>query len=111
MGRPVDLTTAASLAGASDTIVFLAQRPNLFRDRTGRALGSAAFAALWLGLATASAVQRPRPGTATVLLASTVAAGNAAMLAIHLRHRVANPRVFAGAALSAVALADVLRRR
>jgi hypothetical protein len=56
-------------------------------------------------------VQRPRPGTATTALAGAVAVGNAAMLAIHLRHKVANPRVFAGAALSAVALADVLRRR
>ena len=105
------MTTAAALAGASDTIVFLAQRPRLFHEAPGRALGSAAFAGAWLGLATASAIQRPRPGTATVALASVVAAGNAAMLAIHLRHRVASPRVFAGAALSAVALGDVLRRR
>jgi hypothetical protein len=54
--------------------------------------------------------QRPRPGSTTVALAGAVAAGNAGMLAVHLRRRVASPRVFAGAALSAVALGDVLRR-
>jgi hypothetical protein len=32
------------------------------------------------------------------------------MVAVHLRHRVAGPRVFLGAALSGVALADCLRR-
>jgi hypothetical protein len=107
----MQLTIPVALAGAADTAVFLVQRPQLFRDARGRALGSAAFAAVWLALAGSSAAQRPRPGTATVALAGTVAAGNAAMLAIHLRHRIASPRVFAGAALSAVALADVLRRR
>jgi hypothetical protein len=107
----MQLTTPVALAGAADTAVFLVQRPQLFRDARGRALGSAAFAGLWLALATTSAVQRPRPSTATVALAGAVAAGNAAMLAVHLRHRIASPRVFAGAALSAVALTDVLRRR
>jgi hypothetical protein len=107
----MQLTSRVALAGAADTAVLLAQRPQMFRDNRGRAMGSAAFGAVWLALALSSALQRPRPGTATVALASTVAAGNAAMLAIHLRHKVANPRVFAGAALSAVALADVLRRR
>jgi hypothetical protein len=83
----------------------------MFRDARGRALGSAAFGGLWLALAASSAAQRPRPGSATVALAGAVATGNAVMLAVHLRHRVASPRVFAGAALSAVALGDVLRRR
>ena len=107
----MQLTSRVALAGAADTAVFLARRPEMFRDNRGRAVGSAAFGSLWLALAVSSAVQRPRPGTATTALAGAVAAGNAAMLAIHLRHKVANPRVFAGAALSAVALADVLRRR
>jgi uncharacterized lipoprotein YbaY len=107
----MQLTTRVALAGAADTVSFLVQRPQLFREARGRALGSAAFGALWLALAASSIAQRPRPGTATVALASAVAAGNAVMLTVHLRHRVANPRVFAGAALSAVALADVLRRR
>jgi hypothetical protein len=107
----MQLTTRVALAGAADTFVFLAQRPQMFRDARGRALGSAAFGGLWLALAASSMAQRPRPGSTTVALAGAVAAGNAGMLAVHLRRRVASPRVFAGAALSAVALADVLRRR
>ena len=107
----MQLTSRVAIAGAADTAIFLAQRPQMFRENRGRAVGSAAFAGLWLALAVSSAVQRPRPGSATLALAGTVAAGNAAMLAVHLRHRIATPRVFAGAALSTVALADVLRRR
>jgi hypothetical protein len=107
----VQLTTPLALAGAADTAVFLGQRPELFSDARGRAAGSVAFGGLWLALAASSALQRPRPRTATIALAGTVAAANAAMLAVHLRHRIASPRVFAGAALSAMALADVLRRR
>ncbi len=49
--------------------------------------------------------------TTQVALAGAVVGANAAMLAVHLRHRINSPRVFAGAALSAAALADVLRRR
>lgn len=107
----MQFTAPAALAGAADTFVFLAQRPRLFRESRGRALGSAGFGALWIGLAATSLAERDRPGAATVGLASTVAVANAAMLAVHLRHRIASPRVFAGAALSAVALADALRRR
>ena len=107
----MQLTTPAAVAGAADTVVFLANRPRLWGEARGRAMGSAAFAALWAALAVSSAAQRRRPGTATLALASTVAAGNAAMLTVHLRNQVASPRVYAGAVLSAVALADVLRRR
>ena len=107
----MQLTTPAAVAGAADTVVFLAQRPGLWGEARGRATGSAGFAALWLALAATSAAERQRPGTATLVLAGTVAAGNAAMLAVHLRHHIASPRVFAGAALSAMALADALRRR
>ena len=107
----MQLTTRVALAGAADTAVFLAQRPQMFRDTREPRAGQCGFRGLWLALAASSFVQRPRPGTATLALAGAVAAGNAAMLAVHLRHRVASPRVFAGAALSAVALADVLRRR
>jgi hypothetical protein len=107
----VQITTPAALAGAADTAAFLAQRPQLFSEKRGRALGSVAFGGLWLALAVSSAVQRPRPGTATIALAGAVAAANAAMLAVHLRHRVASARVLADAGLSAAALADVLRRR
>jgi hypothetical protein len=107
----MQLTTPLALAGAADTAAFLAQRPQLFSERLGRAAGSVAFGGLWLALAVSSAVQRPRPGTSTTVLAGTVAAANAAMLAVHLRHHVASPRVVAGAALSMAALGDVLRRR
>ncbi len=107
----MQVTTPLALAGAADTATFLAQKPQLFREARGRALGSVAFGGLWTALAVSSALQRRRPGTATVALAGAVAAANAAMLAVHLRHRIASPRVFAGAALSAGALADVLRRR
>ena len=107
----MQLTSRVALAGAADTAVFLAQRPQMFRDNRGRAIGSAAFGSLWLALAVSSAVQRPRPGTATTALAGAVAAGNAAMLAVHLRHKVANPRVFAGAALSAVSSPSSSARR
>jgi hypothetical protein len=106
----MQLTTRVALAGAADTAAFLARRPELFQQARGRAFGSVAFGSLWLALAVSSAIERPRPGTATLALAGTVAAANAAMLAVHLRHGIANPRVFAGAALSAVALADTLRR-
>jgi hypothetical protein len=104
------LATRAAVAGAVDTAVFLAQRPQLFREARGRALGSAAFGCLWLTLAARTALE-DTPRNVTVGLAAAVAAGNAAMLAVHLRHRIMSPRVFAGAALSGVALADVLRRR
>lgn len=107
----MQLTARVAIAGAADTAVFLAQRPQLFREAPGRAAGSVASGALWVALAASSTAQRSRPGTTTIALAAAVATANAAMLAVHLRHRIASPRVFAGAALSAVALADVLRRR
>lgn len=107
----MQITTQVALAGAADTATFLARRPQLFSEDPGRAFGSVAFGGLWLALAASSAVQGPRPGAATVALAGAVAGANAAMLAVHLSHRISSPRVFAGAALSAAALADVLRRR
>ncbi|MBJ7608743.1 MAG: hypothetical protein JF887_04840 [Candidatus Dormibacteraeota bacterium] len=107
----MQLTNGAAVAGAADTAVFLAQRPQMFRQARGRALGSAGFGALWLALAASSTAQRRRPGAATLALAGVVAAANGAMLAVHLRHKIASPRVFAAAALSGVALADALRRR
>lgn len=107
----MQVTTPAALAGAADTALFLARRPKLFREARGRAMGSVAFGALWLALAASSAVQHIRPRSATLALAGAVAAANGAMLAVHLRHRIASPRVFAGAALSAAALGDVVIRR
>jgi len=107
----LQVTAPAAFAGAADTAWFLVQRPHLFHEARGRALGSAAFGALWCGLAVTSLAQRRRPGAATLALAGTLAAGNAALLVVHLRHRIAGPRVFGAAALSAVALADAVRRR
>jgi hypothetical protein len=107
----IPVAAGAAVVGAADAALFLAQRRRLFVDARGRALGSAAFGGLWLALAVSSVAQRTRPGSATVALAGTVAAANAAMLAVHLRHRIVSPRVFGGVALSAIALGDVLRRR
>lgn len=104
------VATAAALAGAADAGTFLASRRRLFREAPQRAWGTVAFSTLWLALAQRSA-REAQSSAATVAIAGTLAAGNAAMLAVHLRHRIASPRVFAGAALSGVALADVLRRR
>ncbi len=107
----MQLTTRAALAGAGDTALFLAQRGEMFRNARGRAFGSAAFGGLWLALAASSAAERGKPSNVTLGLAAAVVAANAAMLGVHLRHRIVGLRVFGGAALSAVALADVLRRR
>lgn len=104
-------TVPLALAGAADTAAFLARRPQLFSEARGRALGSAAFGGLWVALAARAAADGTRSSTASLGLAATVAAGSAAMLAVHLRHQVASPRVFLGAALGAGALADVIRRR
>ena len=102
------LTLPAALAGAADTALFLARRPALFREAPGRAAGSLVFLAGWLGLAAAARTREP--GRAAPALAGALLAGNAAMLAVHLRHRIASPRVFLGTALSAVALAASARR-
>ena len=107
----MQLAAPAAIAGTADTVAFLAARPRLFAEAPGRAVGSVVFAALWTTLAVRCSLERQRPSAATVVLAGTVAAANAAMVAVHVRHRIASPRVFAGAALSVVALADVLRRR
>ncbi len=104
------LATRTAVAGAVDTAVFLAQRPQLFKDARGRAIGTVAFGALWVALAGKTAMEG-RPDNGTVALAGVLAAANGALLAVHLRRRIMSPRVFAGAALSATALADVLHRR
>jgi hypothetical protein len=106
-----NLAFPAAMAGTADTALFLLRRPALFRSAPGRAFGSAAFVALWLTLATRTAYEGDdRPTSATLALSGSAFAGNLAMLAVHLRHRVAGPRVFFGAVLSGVALADCLRR-
>ncbi|HYA00478.1 MAG TPA: hypothetical protein VEK76_09025 [Candidatus Binatia bacterium] len=99
----------AALAGAADTAVFLARRPRLLRENPGRAAGSLALLGLWL--AAAATIRGGRTGAGATSLAATLTAANAALLAAHLRAGIVNPRVFAGAALSGIVLADALRRR
>ena len=102
----------AAIAGALDTASFLARRPRLFRDSPGRAAGSAAFLAAWVALAALAWREKQADSTspATKGVAGALFAGNAAMLAVHLRHHIASPRVFLGAASSAVALAAAALR-
>jgi hypothetical protein len=110
MNRP-SLAFPAAVAGAADTALFLLRRPALFRSAPGRAFGSVAFLAVWMTLATRTAYEgNDKPSSPTLALSGAALLGNLAMLAVHLRHRVAGPRVFLGAALSGVALADCLRR-
>ena len=99
-----NLTHAAAVAGAADTSLFLAQRRQLFRDAPGRAGGSVGVFALWLGLAASARRDHGAAGPVTLALAGVNAAGQAAMLGVHLRHRIAGPRVWLGAALAGVAL-------
>ncbi|MEO8898916.1 MAG: hypothetical protein ABI352_09070 [Candidatus Dormibacter sp.] len=106
-----NLAFPAAVAGTADTALFLLRRPALFRSAPGRAFGSVAFLLLWMTLAARTAYEGDEtPPSPTLAVAGTVFAGNVAMLAVHLRHRVAGPRVFVGAVLSGVALADCLRR-
>ena len=102
------LTQAAALAGAADTASFLASRRQLFQTAPQRAAGSVAVLGLWLGIAAAS---RQRARTTTLALASLNAAGQLAMLGVHLRHDVAGPRVWAGAVLGGVALGGAVAAR
>ena len=97
---------AAGVAGAADTAVFLARRPRLFREAPGRAAGSSLFLGGWLAYSACAGrdAMRGRGGTDTGLIALTLLGANVAMLGVHLRHRIATPRVFLAAALNAVAL-------
>lgn len=101
--------TVAALAGAADTGAFLATRPGLFREKPQRAASSVAVLGLWV--ATAKAAAAPRPGGAAMALAGSLTLVNAALLAAHVRAGITTPRIVAGAALSGVVLADVVRRR
>jgi hypothetical protein len=102
------LTQVAALAGAADTASFLATRRQLFRTAPQRAVGSVAVLGLWLGIA---ATSRRKAGRATVALASVNAAGQLAMLGVHLKHDIAGPRVWIGAALGGVALGAAVAGR
>jgi hypothetical protein len=109
----VSPATVAALAGAADTGSFLATRPRLFREAPGRARGSLGVLGLWLALAASAQrdAQRGGAGPVTLGLASLNAAGQGAMLAVHLRHRIAGPRVWLGAGLGAAALLGAVASR
>ena len=102
------VTQLAALAGAVDTAAFLASRRQLFSEASRRAYGGVAVLGLWAGIA--SAARRDARGLC-VGLATVNAAGQAAMLGVHLRHGIAGPRVWIGAALGGVALGGALASR
>jgi len=111
----MNLTATAALAGAADTGAFLATRRHLFQTAPSRARASVGVMGLWLLVAASSRRDRSRGGggtsPATLALASANAAGQAAMLGVHLKHRIAGPRVWLGAALSGVALGGAVASR
>jgi hypothetical protein len=107
----MNLTATAALAGAADTGAFLARRRELFREAPSRARGSVGVMGLWLAVAASSRRDRGHTGPATLALASVNAAGQAAMLGVHLKHRIAGPRVWLGAALGGVALGAAIASR
>jgi hypothetical protein len=108
---PAALTQAAALAGAADTGAFLARRTQLFRTAPGRAFGSAAMLGLWLAVAASSRADGGTTSSRTLGLASANAAGQLAMLGVHLRHGIAGPRVWLGAALGGAALGGAVASR
>jgi hypothetical protein len=108
---PTALTQAAALAGAADTGAFLAKRRQLFRDSPQRAFGSVAMLGLWLAVAASSRADGRKTSGRTLGLASANAAGQLAMLGVHLRHGIAGPRVWLGAALGGAALGGAVASR
>jgi hypothetical protein len=104
------VSSIAAAAGAADTGLFMIMRPGLFKTKPGRALSNLALLGGWTALAARSRSEGRRSSAVTVGLAASLFAANATMLAAHLAHRIAKPRVFLGPALSVIALADVLRR-
>jgi hypothetical protein len=110
----MNLTATAALAGAADAGAFLATRRQLFQTAPSRARASVGVMGLWLLVAASSRRDRNRgggTGPVTLALASANAAGQAAMLGVHLKHRIAGPRVWLGAALSGVALGGAVASR
>jgi hypothetical protein len=100
----------AAITGGLDTAQFLLRRPQLFKDNPGRAAGSVAFLAAWIALAASAARDKNSDGSSmlTTGLSAALLAGNAGMLAVHLRHGISSPRVFVGTACSAIALAGAI---
>lgn len=107
----VNPTVPAALLGAADTAAFLARRRRLLEENPRRAAEIAASLGLWLGLAASAAREGERCAAPTLALAGVVAAGNLALLGVHLRRGIAGPRVWLGAGLALAALGASLRRR
>jgi hypothetical protein len=107
----VSVGSIAAAAGAADTALFIVRRPGLFRSKPRRAFMNLGLLAAWSTLLTRTAAETSRHTASTTVLAATVTAANGAMLAAHLAHRVATPRVFVGPLASSLVLADTLRRR
>jgi hypothetical protein len=103
--------TAAALLGAVDTATFMITRRAKSRARPGRAAGNAGLLILWVTLCVRSHAEADRTLTPTVALATGLLAANLALLGVHVRARVAGPRVYIAPVLAAAALSDVLRRR
>lgn len=95
------LTLSASLAGLADTAAFAVTRRDVLAGKPERAAGTVVSLGLWAALAQ-SAASGAR-GRARAIAAAALAA-NTAMLALHLRAKVANPRVYAGVGLAGGAL-------
>lgn len=98
-------TLVAATVGAADTASFLIRRPHLFRERPGRAAGSVAALLMWTALGGRAATGGSRADAWARGLSVALLGSNAAVLALHLRHRIAGPRVYVGTAAAAVALA------
>lgn len=104
------VSSIAAAAGAADTGLFVVRRAGLFKTNPGRALSNLALLGGWTALAARSRSEGRHSSAVTVALAASLFAANATMLAAHLAHGIAKPRVFLGPALSVIALAGVLRR-
>ena len=102
------LTALAAVLGLADAATFAASRREAMKANPERAAGTLGAVALWSGLAM-SAVKGAR-GRSRALATATLLA-NGAMLAVHVRRKVANPRIAVGTGLSVVALAGTFRKR
>lgn len=100
---------AASLIGAFDNAQFLAKRPEMLQEKPQRFAQTVSLIGLWLF--TAKLAAQPRTSGAAVAAGGVLTTMNAVLLAAHLKAKIATPRIFAGAILSAVTLADIVRRR
>ena len=97
------LILAFAAGGAVDSGQFLAVRQHLLGENPRRAGGILAGIALWSALAASAGADR-EVGRRTLVLASVVFLANTALLGIHLRSRLASPRIFLGPALATAAL-------